>query len=325
MPFPRAVKDELLVKAHRHCCICHKNAGTNMEVHHIVPEANGGNDSRENGIPLCLDCHANVEHYNVRHPRGNKFTPEELRKHRDQWFAITSVPEWQQRPGALVPVGPSQPVQSLLDRLGKAELWNPDNRSFLGSVRVLSRAERDNLVAGIVEAMTSEDEDRRWDAAIVVEYLAEWDPQFVPDSLLAGMAGDDLFSVRSSAAVSFYYLASAAPARVPVDTLAALARLDEDWYVMTPAMSALRRLVRTRSVAAEVLLEGARDDDDETADRYADELRKLIGEHPAVASWNTIELLEQDTRPFVREVGELWRAVLGQRQRDGLPTDLGIF
>lgn len=325
VPFPRAVKDELLVKAHRHCCICHKNAGTNMEVHHIVPEANGGDDSPENGIPLCLDCHANVEHYNAKHPRGNKFTPEELRKHRDQWFAITGVPEWQQRPGALVPIGPSQPVQSLLDQLGKAELWSPDNRSFLGSVRALSGAERDNLIAGIVEAMTSGDERKRWDAAIVVEYLAEWDPQLVPDSLLAGMAKDDFFSVRSSAAVSFYYLASAAPARVPVDTLAALARLDEDWYVMTPAMSALRRLARTRSVAAEVLLEGARDADDETADRYADELRKLLREHPAAASWNAIELLERDVRPFVREVGELWRSVLEQRQRDGLPADLGIF
>jgi ferredoxin-NADP reductase len=94
---------------------------------------------------------------------------------------------------------------------------------------------------------------------------------------------------------------------------------------MTPAMSALRRVARTRSVAAEVLLEGARDDDDETAHRYADELRKLLREHPAAASWNAIELLERDARPFVREVGELWRSVLEQRQRDGLPTDLGIF
>jgi hypothetical protein len=32
-------------------------------------------DSPANGIPLCLDCHANVEHYNAKHPRGNKFTP----------------------------------------------------------------------------------------------------------------------------------------------------------------------------------------------------------------------------------------------------------
>jgi HNH endonuclease len=214
VPFPRPVKDDLLVKAHRHCCICHKNAGTNMEVHHIVPEVDGGDDSPENGIPLCLDCHANVEHYNAQHPRGNKFTPEELRKHRDQWFAIGGAPDWQRRPGALVPIGPWQPVRSLLDQLGKAELWNPDNRSFLGSVRALSGAERDNLIAGIVKAMSSEDERKRMDAAIVVEYLAEWHPQLVPDSLLAGMAKDDSFGVRSTAAVCFYYLASAALTRL---------------------------------------------------------------------------------------------------------------
>jgi hypothetical protein len=33
MPFPRAVKDELLVKGYRHCCVCHKNERMNVEVH----------------------------------------------------------------------------------------------------------------------------------------------------------------------------------------------------------------------------------------------------------------------------------------------------
>lgn len=58
-----------------------------MEVNHIVPEAEGGPDSLDNAIPLCFDCHAEVGHYNLQHPKGNKFTPNELRAHRDSWYA----------------------------------------------------------------------------------------------------------------------------------------------------------------------------------------------------------------------------------------------
>jgi hypothetical protein len=57
-----------------------------MECHHIVPRSDGGEDSYENCIPLCFDCHAEVGHYNPEHPKGIKFTPEELRGHRDRWY-----------------------------------------------------------------------------------------------------------------------------------------------------------------------------------------------------------------------------------------------
>jgi hypothetical protein len=46
-----------------------------------------GDDSFENCIPLCFDCHAEVEHYNDQHPRGRKFSENELRQHRDTWFS----------------------------------------------------------------------------------------------------------------------------------------------------------------------------------------------------------------------------------------------
>ena len=59
-----------------------------MEIHHI--DQNGGN-SEDNGIPLCLDCHAEVRAYNPSHPKGRKYSASELRKHRDQWFELWSV------------------------------------------------------------------------------------------------------------------------------------------------------------------------------------------------------------------------------------------
>ncbi len=87
MGFSPAVAEQALVACGRHCCLCHKFCGTKIELHHIVPRSDGGMDEVDNCIPLCFDCHAEVEHYNVRHPRGRKFTAAELRAHRDQWYA----------------------------------------------------------------------------------------------------------------------------------------------------------------------------------------------------------------------------------------------
>jgi cytochrome c553 len=57
-----------------------------MEVHHIVPQSEGGQDTIENAIALCFDCHAEVGSYNPKHPKGRKFSPRELMKHKEQWL-----------------------------------------------------------------------------------------------------------------------------------------------------------------------------------------------------------------------------------------------
>jgi hypothetical protein len=88
--FPRTVRDQVLVDAARHCCICHRYKGVKVEVHHITPEASGGEDSYENAIALCFDCHTDAGHYNPKHPRGTKFSPSELRKARNKWFKIVA-------------------------------------------------------------------------------------------------------------------------------------------------------------------------------------------------------------------------------------------
>jgi len=87
MSFPKDAVDMALVASGRCCCICHKFCGVRIETHHIRPVSKGGDDSFENCIPLCFDCHAEVEHYNNQHPRGRKFSESELSKHRDNWFS----------------------------------------------------------------------------------------------------------------------------------------------------------------------------------------------------------------------------------------------
>ncbi len=87
MSFSKEIVEDALVACGRSCCICHKFCGVRIETHHLKPKHLGGDDSFENCIPLCFDCHAEVEHYNNNHPRGRKFSEGELRKHRDNWYS----------------------------------------------------------------------------------------------------------------------------------------------------------------------------------------------------------------------------------------------
>ncbi len=86
MPFSNKIREDVLVKSQRHCCICHRFTGTRIEVHHIVPESQGGPNTIDNAIALCFNCHAEAGHYNPQHPRGLKYSPSELTKHRDRWW-----------------------------------------------------------------------------------------------------------------------------------------------------------------------------------------------------------------------------------------------
>ena len=86
MGFSKANREKAMVLAARRCCVCRRFKGVGVEVHHITPLARGGKNSLDNAIVLCFDCHCAAGHYNPRHPRGTKFNPGELRKHRDDWF-----------------------------------------------------------------------------------------------------------------------------------------------------------------------------------------------------------------------------------------------
>ena len=90
MRFPQSVADEVLVKCGRHCCLCGEFAGVAMELHHIKPQADGGDNTAENCIPLCCNCHAKVRAYDSRHPKGRKITEQELKMHRDKTYALYS-------------------------------------------------------------------------------------------------------------------------------------------------------------------------------------------------------------------------------------------
>jgi hypothetical protein len=59
--FAQSIVDKLMADCRRHCCICLRWCGQRMQIHHITPQAEGGAGDYDNGIPVCLDCHAETE------------------------------------------------------------------------------------------------------------------------------------------------------------------------------------------------------------------------------------------------------------------------
>lgn len=86
MGFSDKVQAEALAACERRCCICHKFCGTKIELHHIKQKADGGEDTFDNCIPLCFDCHADMGKADPRHPKGKHYSERELRLHRDNWY-----------------------------------------------------------------------------------------------------------------------------------------------------------------------------------------------------------------------------------------------
>jgi hypothetical protein len=115
MPFPRDEVEELLAACHRRCCVCHRFCGVKIETDHMLPAAEGGPDTIDNAIPVCFECHAEVHSYNDKHPRGRKFRPNELRRHKEQWLEIC-----RERPDIFVNAARTTdvgPLQALIDEL----------------------------------------------------------------------------------------------------------------------------------------------------------------------------------------------------------------
>ena len=86
-----------------------------MELDHINQRADGGDNSKENAIPVCFECHAEIHSYNDKHPRGRKFRPGELQKHKQQWLKLCT-----EKPAMLLNANRSNdvgPLQALIDEL----------------------------------------------------------------------------------------------------------------------------------------------------------------------------------------------------------------
>jgi hypothetical protein len=67
----------MLLWCARHCCFCGKACTTNIVIHHI--DGDPSNNNFDNLIPVCFDCHGELERYNPEHPLGTKYRHLEIK------------------------------------------------------------------------------------------------------------------------------------------------------------------------------------------------------------------------------------------------------
>jgi hypothetical protein len=106
MAFSDTLKTEVRRKAHFRCCLCKE---FDIEVHHILPEAEGGPDTEENAAPLCGKCH-NIFGAN---PTKRKM----IREARDHWYEICAT-RYAFDPDCLDDIGAR--IDALADRLSQS-------------------------------------------------------------------------------------------------------------------------------------------------------------------------------------------------------------
>lgn len=139
MPFSPETKTAMFVRCMRHCCLCRKQCGTNIEAAHIIDEAAGGSNDEENGIPTCFDCHQEIGAYRDSHPKGNKFRPDELRQRRDAVYELV-------RTGQL---GPATPVKHE-SQVNAAVFIGPNGINISGANAVKLKENAINIVGPVV-------------------------------------------------------------------------------------------------------------------------------------------------------------------------------
>lgn len=96
-----------------------------MELHHIKQKADGGEDTFENCIPLCFDCHADMGKGDPKHPKGKRYSEAELRGHKERW--IKQVANSDTVPG--MGQGVSEADKKLFQRI--CDVFDEDLRSWL--------------------------------------------------------------------------------------------------------------------------------------------------------------------------------------------------
>ncbi|RQQ11194.1 HNH endonuclease [Burkholderia stagnalis] len=195
MGFPVDVRTKVLIRCARICCLCFKQCGTKIEIHHIVQEADGGANTESNALPVCFDCHAEVGNYNARHPKGTKYRAEELRVRRDMLYKLvesgTLIAQVlvKQLPGNAV-VKSAAMVVGAINALPSPPEPSGESREFLE--RVLKPTTALDALPRKLEILGAEDSawildslvDRSKDSSRAIEVLAQLAPGLPRDQKL---------------------------------------------------------------------------------------------------------------------------------------------
>jgi hypothetical protein len=84
--FSEKDKIKCLLWCDRHCCLCGRVCGVDIEVAHLEERSKPNSSNIDNAIPLCYDCHGKIGRYRDEHPLGNKYRIDELKARRNQIY-----------------------------------------------------------------------------------------------------------------------------------------------------------------------------------------------------------------------------------------------
>jgi hypothetical protein len=77
------VEAKLLVESRNTCCVCWRSQ--EVQIHHILPISEGGDNSEDNLIVLCLNCHSQVH---TKKSMAKNYTQETLRLYKTTWIDL---------------------------------------------------------------------------------------------------------------------------------------------------------------------------------------------------------------------------------------------
>lgn len=75
MSFPENLKEQIRKRAMFRCCRCQS---IGIDVHHVIPQKDGGSDDFDNAAPLCQNCHDQFG--------DNPNKRKEIRQMRNHWY-----------------------------------------------------------------------------------------------------------------------------------------------------------------------------------------------------------------------------------------------
>ncbi|HEC91957.1 MAG TPA: HNH endonuclease [Candidatus Atribacteria bacterium] len=130
VPISEEKRAKLLLWCARHCCFCGKACTTNIEFHHI--DGDPSNNDEDNLIPLCFDCHGEIDRYNPEHPKGTNYRYLEIKTRREQMYELYTRPYLRQ-----IEIKISKYCHHIQDKTGKPKLRPWGDTSC--TVRTLSR------------------------------------------------------------------------------------------------------------------------------------------------------------------------------------------
>ena len=128
MAFSEGLKVKIRKRAHNQCCMCE---AVGVDIHHVIPQKDGGPDTEANAAPLCPNCHR----IHGDNPKSRKL----IRERCETWYEIcearTSGPQLAEFLGVLGDIPTKADLQLALSDsayvLGRRE--NQPSMEQLGS------------------------------------------------------------------------------------------------------------------------------------------------------------------------------------------------